>query len=642
MVFMYTLTIHNINEGELFMKKSLVLVLCFLMFLVNSVNVSAFTNSFEVIDQEPNNSKDLAQVLPLEPSYDYEGLTMSIIKGTISSINDVDWYVVTLPEVRGSFVRDMSPIIPLQPGIKLFGINKDGVFADITYEDTSHLSGKQIYIQVKPLDELEVRNYEHRFYFGANPLGTSDIHEPNDKLNMDGTDMEIGIIESGKLVETKWNTRFDNIDNFAIQGQGNKGVLSFQVQYSQSEYEHWVNYNIDHYLTYGLYAQNNDGTLTKVWGKSQIGMPNQTFSHSLEIDNTKFNGKYILQLRSNYKKDPNYKVLVDFEATIEPTPEPPVTEPEPEPVPPSSPDPTPEPANPQKTTQRFFGDTRYTTNINLNSQIPEHTLDHVIIADGRNFPDALAGGVLNNTLNGTIMLVNNNTEVIQEAIKESKRLLKPTGKVYILGGTGVVSVMVESEFKKHFHVMRLAGEDRIATALEVAKKANAKPGELILAYGYDFADALSIVPYATEKNIPILLTNKNNLDDRVKEYIQKNQVKKVTIVGGVGVVSTNIEKNLSNMGVTTQRISGDTRFTTALAVANKFYSGTVAAGIANGYSFADALSGSRLAYDKKMPILLVKSGTVQEDVKVFLQNRQERFVLGGNGVISEKVLSLIN
>lgn len=610
---------------------------------------NAFTIDHKAVDTEPNNSKETAQGLLLDPSYDYVKQPLSEISGRIDSLQDEDWFEVVLPEKRGHFRQYLFPILGGVPPYQLFGTRLDGTFGVLHEKDLSALSGKKIFIRVKAEYESEVTDYKYHFYYGLNPLNTDDVHEPNDQLYFDGVGNEFSFIEPGKLVNSKWNTVFDNIDNFAIKTNSNKGKLSFKVQYPTDEFEHWGKNKIDHYLTYALYAGKKDGTFTSVWGKAQIGMPNQTFSHSVDVNNADYSGTFVLMLDSNYKVNPNYQVSMNFESAVEPAPEPPVTEPtpppaEPEPTPEPQPEPQPEPTEPQpepvKLLERLSGDTRYSTNILLNSKIPSGTLDSVLIADGRNFPDALAGGVLNNTLNGTIILVNNNTEVIQGAIAETKRLLKPTGKVYVLGGTGVVSSMTENEFKKHFTVSRISGKDRIATAIEVAKKANPNPSEAFIAYGYDFADALSVVPVATNKKAPILLTNKNTLDSRVLEYLKNHNIQKVTIVGGTGVVSSNIESTLKDMKIQVERVSGSTRYTTALAIAEKYFTDSTSSGIASGTSFPDALSGSRFAFDKKMPILLVKSNSIEEPVKAFLLKRNSKYIYGGTGVVSSNIANL--
>ncbi|MDQ0482500.1 cell wall-binding repeat-containing protein [Guptibacillus hwajinpoensis] len=292
--------------------------------------------------------------------------------------------------------------------------------------------------------------------------------------------------------------------------------------------------------------------------------------------------------------------------------------------------------------KRISGDNRYETSRAFSEQHPSNSLDTVILASGLDFPDALAGGVLNNKLNGNVLLVNDSESVIKQQLKEAKRVLKEEGKVVILGEKAAVSKKVEDAFAKAFPVERLGGDTRYQTALKIADKVNDNPDEVIVAYGLDFADALSIVPYATEKEIPIVLNTKgNHLQEDVAKYMtqNKNTLKKVTIIGGTEVVPTAVEKELKKLGIKTiERISGETRYMTSLEIAKKLYPETDAIALSNAYSFADALSGSRFAFDHHLPVLLTDKDEVKEEVISHLKGKVKSvYLYGGESVISESL-----
>lgn len=292
--------------------------------------------------------------------------------------------------------------------------------------------------------------------------------------------------------------------------------------------------------------------------------------------------------------------------------------------------------------KRISGDDRYKTSRAFSEQLPSNSLDTVILASGLDFPDALAGGVLNHTLNGIVLLVNDNESVIKQQLKEAERVLKEDGKVVILGGKDAVSMEIETAFAKAFPVERLGGSTRFQTALKVADKVNDNPDEVILVYGMDFADALSIVPYATEKEIPIVLNTKgNSLHKDVAKYMteNKNTLKKVTIIGGTAVVPNAVEKELSKLGIETiERISGETRHMTSLEIAKKLYPKTDAIALTNAFSFADALSGSRFAFDHHLPVLLTDKDEVKEEVISHLKGKVNSvYLYGGERVISESI-----
>ncbi|WP_010197260.1 cell wall-binding repeat-containing protein [Bacillus sp. m3-13] len=130
-------------------------------------------------------------------------------------------------------------------------------------------------------------------------------------------------------------------------------------------------------------------------------------------------------------------------------------------------------------------------------------------------------------MNGTTLLVNDNDKVLQNAINELKRLLKKEGKVIILGGIKEISSNMVKNIKKSFKIDRISGENRTKTSIEIAKKVKKNQQEIIVVSGLDFADALSIAPYASNTTTPILLnTTKITLTKELDNYVILNKVRK--------------------------------------------------------------------------------------------------------------------
>ncbi|UOQ44822.1 cell wall-binding repeat-containing protein [Halobacillus salinarum] len=293
----------------------------------------------------------------------------------------------------------------------------------------------------------------------------------------------------------------------------------------------------------------------------------------------------------------------------------------------------------QKHLERISGTTRYKTASAFANKVAPHSLGAVFIASGKNYPDALAGGVLNHSNNGMVLLVQDKGDIVTHKINEVKRLLKKGGKVYILGGPGAVSEKIKKQFERHFSVERIAGNTRVKTAIEIANKVDANPNEIFVSYGFNFADALAIVPYASEKEIPVLLNgSKKELSSELKNYIQTHpSIKKVTIIGGPGVVSQSSELSLKQMVGSVERVSSTTRELTALAIAKKYYGDTNKVAISNGQRFPDSLSGSRFAFKNGMPILLVTEDKMKPEVRNFAEKADSFYFFGGSGVISDQL-----
>ena len=292
---------------------------------------------------------------------------------------------------------------------------------------------------------------------------------------------------------------------------------------------------------------------------------------------------------------------------------------------------------------RYGGKDRYEVEKNLNAEIPDHSLDAVLVTSGLKYSDTLVGSVLNRTENATVLLITDNDAIIKSKIAEAKRLLKPSGKVYILGGPGTVSTSIESQLKMNFPVERIGGKDRLEVALKVAEKANPAPAELFLVYGLVFSDALSVSPAATERLAPILPQWGTSLKSEIKAYIKKHPtIKKVYVVSGTGVIPVSVESELKSLGISSvERIAGKDRYDTSLAIAQKFHPKALAGSLANGMVFADALSGSRNAWVHNSPIVLVKKDTFRVDVLPYIANMRRIWILGGPATISDQVIAYI-
>ena len=116
---------------------------------------------------------------------------------------------------------------------------------------------------------------------------------------------------------------------------------------------------------------------------------------------------------------------------------------------------------------------------------------------------------------------------------------------------------------------RIFGLDRVKTAVSVASEGWTNSDYAIIAYAWDFPDAVSAAPLAYKYNAPILLTEKENLNADTTDEVDTLQVKHVFIVGGTGVVSANIEAQIKAKGIDVQGLWGTDRYQTSIAIANQ-------------------------------------------------------------------------
>lgn len=292
--------------------------------------------------------------------------------------------------------------------------------------------------------------------------------------------------------------------------------------------------------------------------------------------------------------------------------------------------------------KRVSGASRYHTAVDISKHgWEDNSAKTVVISTGDSFPDALAGASLANILDAPILLTGSNLHDVTK--QEIERL--GAEKAIVLGGNAAVSNNVVKELKGlGLDVERISGSGRYETAVQVAEELSdvtGTPNTAVIAYGLDFPDALSIAPYAAKNGFPILLTEKDKLSKATKEYLNENKnIKNIIIVGGTGVISKNVEKELKGFNV--ERIAGQHRFDTAAKIANKFGSPSKAY-IANGSSFADALTGAVLAAKEGTPLLLVETDKLPSATQtaIFKNGIQDFTFLGGNAVISEKLKNQI-
>jgi len=185
---------------------------------------------------------------------------------------------------------------------------------------------------------------------------------------------------------------------------------------------------------------------------------------------------------------------------------------------------------------------------------------------------------------------------------------------------------------------RIYGNSRYETSAAIVKDGWEKSESAIIASGEGFADALSAAPLAKKLDAPIILTEGKSLNSNAKQQLQRLQVKNVIIVGGLGSISTNTENQIKNLGISTRRIYGASRYDTSLAVAKEIglESGVV---VTNGTGFADALSMAPIAANKQMPIVLTPAGKLPDNTKDFLNSSayNKSYVLGGPAVISNTI-----
>lgn len=288
---------------------------------------------------------------------------------------------------------------------------------------------------------------------------------------------------------------------------------------------------------------------------------------------------------------------------------------------------------------RLYGSTRYETSYEVFKK-GWSSSETVVLASGLDYPDALCATPLASKYDAPILLAKN-TSLKNQA--DLTNLLKSRGvkKVFIVGGTGVIPSSVEKELKDMgISSKRLGGQNRYETSVKIAQELGSTTGEIALASGLDFADGLSVSAIAGKRNMPILLTQANNIPKETLNYAKSLNIKKTYVIGGSGAISDSVANNFKGV----ERLGGKNRYATNKAIFNKFKNELDLSDlyIAAGLDFPDALSSSALASKQNSFVVLSNSKYAEQEVKDILSSSrgsiQNLYVLGGKTIVTDDAL----
>lgn len=258
--------------------------------------------------------------------------------------------------------------------------------------------------------------------------------------------------------------------------------------------------------------------------------------------------------------------------------------------------------------------------------------DWAVIASGEDFPDALAAAPLAAKYDAPILL----TEAYSLR-NETRHALESlhVKNVFIIGGQGAISANVDKKLEAMgINVTRIAGQDRFETAVKIAERLDGF-GEIAVATGDDFPDALSIAPAAAKRRMPIILVSRDKVPQCVSEFIMSRTINKTYIVGDITAVSFEVEFEFPGV----ERIGSLGRYFTNSSVESRFADNLNSGKIylTRGDDFADALAGSVLAAKNSGPIMFLGSDYVKQAEYIFNKGYDSVILLGDYSTIGAEV-----
>ncbi|WP_122263123.1 peroxidase family protein [Ornithinimicrobium cerasi] len=252
--------------------------------------------------------------------------------------------------------------------------------------------------------------------------------------------------------------------------------------------------------------------------------------------------------------------------------------------------------------ERISGANRFATAAALSRATFAGAAPVVYVANGRNFPDALAGGPAAAADGGPLLLVDTNAIPAATALELER--LQPS-EIVVLGGPSVVTEQVLNSLGTYSTtgtVTRVSGVNRFETAVRVSQRAfEGGAATAYVASGLNFPDALSGGAAAAFNGSPLLLVNQG-LPAVTAAELDRLNVTDIKVLGGPLAVSDDVVTALGAYG-TVERISGANRYATSVAISQDTFAdnsgGTVY--LATGLDYPDALSAAPTG----SPLLLV-------------------------------------
>jgi putative cell wall-binding protein len=224
----------------------------------------------------------------------------------------------------------------------------------------------------------------------------------------------------------------------------------------------------------------------------------------------------------------------------------------------------------------------------------------VLLATGRNWPDALGGAALAGAVDGPILL--SEATGLPDSVKAEIARLGATHAI-ILGGPSALGAGVERDLRAAGVTFeRLGGSNRFQTAELIAQATISRlgtfDGTALIATGLNFPDALAASPMAAAKGWPIFLTSRTEAPAALVARLKAYGVTSAVVLGGqIAVSDAQYSALAAGLGSAT-RLSGADRYSTCAIIAQyavdhagMSYDGL---GVGVGTNFPDALAGGPL------------------------------------------------
>lgn len=196
---------------------------------------------------------------------------------------------------------------------------------------------------------------------------------------------------------------------------------------------------------------------------------------------------------------------------------------------------------------RLAGASRYETSVEISKYLEDNfDYDDLVLASGLKGMDALIATGLAADKEASILLCQDKalpSEVEAYLRSDNDR------DIYVMSSNQDIQTSVINEIKTKDlaeDIERLNTGDLSATASILAGMTHDDSNSAVLVSSdpSKMVDALAAGPYAYLNNSPILVTEAGSLNHASKDYLKKENISKVSIVGGTNTISQKVEDEL--------------------------------------------------------------------------------------------------
>ncbi|MDK2562986.1 family 10 glycosylhydrolase [Romboutsia sedimentorum] len=256
------------------------------------------------------------------------------------------------------------------------------------------------------------------------------------------------------------------------------------------------------------------------------------------------------------------------------------------------------------------GNERYDTAVEVSKEGWKNGSESVVLTNGNSVVDGVTATPLATSKDAPILLTEKGK--IPEATKAELKRLNPKN-IVVIGGTTVVDENALKELNTILpsaQVKRIGGIDRYETSLLIAKEIASPINKVYVTGGYGEADSLSIASKAGEEKQPIILSEKESINNDTYNWLKTKNLQDAYFIGGSQVLSDKvIEKinSLTSNNVSNNRVFGENRQETNAKVIEKFYTDSKYSSVLVTKSdpLVDALTAGPLAAKLKSPIVIL-------------------------------------